>query len=668
MALKWNRKSLINAGIGIGAIVLLIITSLVHFDIQSDTKKEIREKLIGQSFAKKKSELERFFNLGYQTLRTISLLPSVRNIVGENRKHEDEDVVKSGRFSREAKLTVQQLYNNLASNVSVSEIYIVLSGFTPASGQLPFVMYDEIILSEKRVAGTDEAKSIDQPEEVENEEYQYFVKKLEDLRHRPPEYSESDSLDWIPAYSSHSMRTCDNSQYRSVVEGNLKNAEGFIYAVPIFSFTKQIRGLVGAIFRTNQIEALLLDVPKLIITEADETDSLAKNWKMPEEPSHFYLIQKNNKLSIGDRRQPNGDQMGSVLISKIENQIQDDDYHFEKLDIHDTNDWYLAYDLSYQPWQEQLAKNNLILFFEICLILIVAFSILYVRKIKDNTVNKIKSDVLQKISESTQVLTFESQEAKQNGIKMDETSGVLKSATSEMASALSQVEGTACRNDEIARDFAAHFATMAGSVDQLEVAISRISTNMMDLLNSTEQINEVNNIIRQIGYKTKSINEVVVKTQMLALNAAIEAERAGEQGKGFAVVAKEVGGLATRIGSLAEEISVIVVSGASDAQAIVATNKEKVSRNNQNVTEMSGVMTILKQQTFQLVAQTESVANCINEQKMGLKSISSCINQVQSVTDENLALAKTSLALSEKLLTQTRVQDKVLSQINQLLN
>ena len=65
----------------------------------------------------------------YQNIRAISLLPSVRASKGGNVVTEDgEDSVKAGRFPAEGHATVQEIDNNLASQVSVSEIYAVVEG------------------------------------------------------------------------------------------------------------------------------------------------------------------------------------------------------------------------------------------------------------------------------------------------------------------------------------------------------------------------------------------------------------------------------------------------------------------------------------------------------------------------------------------------------------
>src|SRR5699024_4593667 len=86
------------------------------------------------------------------------------------------------------------------------------------------------------------------------------------------------------------------------------------------------------------------------------------------------------------------------------------------------------------------------------------------------------------------------------------------------------------------------------------------STDVLEMTNegfksmdqSTEQMQKINNIVREAVDKVQNLDEqsqqiselvsviqsIADQTNLLALNAAIEAARAGEQGKGFAVVAK----------------------------------------------------------------------------------------------------------------------------------
>ena len=61
----------------------------------------------------------------------------------------------------------------------------------------------------------------------------------------------------------------------------------------------------------------------------------------------------------------------------------------------------------------------------------------------------------------------------------------------------------------------------------------------------------------------KLIRTIAGQTNLLALNATIEAARAGEAGKGFAVVASEVKSLAVQTAKATEDISRLIMRGAS---------------------------------------------------------------------------------------------------------
>lgn len=119
----------------------------------------------------------------YEGARTISLLPSVRQIQGSNRASADEDVVKERRFSEDAHTTVQQIYNNMANNVSVSEVYGILEGLDYKKGQVLFFMYDSVIFQNgDNSDSVEKAKTADTPEESEEAEYEYYPKQIDVLK------------------------------------------------------------------------------------------------------------------------------------------------------------------------------------------------------------------------------------------------------------------------------------------------------------------------------------------------------------------------------------------------------------------------------------------------------------------------------------------------------
>jgi hypothetical protein len=101
-----------------------------------------REQLIQQEgmpqLERKQKLVQDMFNTMYENTRTISLMPSVRQIRGGNRADEKEDVVANHRFTADAFLTVQQVFNNLVSRTRVSEVYAVMDGLDFKKGQVPF--------------------------------------------------------------------------------------------------------------------------------------------------------------------------------------------------------------------------------------------------------------------------------------------------------------------------------------------------------------------------------------------------------------------------------------------------------------------------------------------------------------------------------------------------
>jgi methyl-accepting chemotaxis protein len=65
-------------------------------------RNEVREAVLEP----KAREIESALRIMYESARTISLLPSVRKISGQNRQSDQENVVSQGRFSEDAALTI----------------------------------------------------------------------------------------------------------------------------------------------------------------------------------------------------------------------------------------------------------------------------------------------------------------------------------------------------------------------------------------------------------------------------------------------------------------------------------------------------------------------------------------------------------------------------------
>lgn len=268
-----------------GAIACLLLATLVWGHVALDAyyarrlqadREHLRNQIQTEDLRSKQTDIEQSFKLIYESLRTISLFPGVRLISGGNRVSDDEDVVASKRFSSDARQTVQQLYNNLASNVSISEIYAVVDGFDATRGEVPFFMYDSLALGNASTGNQVPGHDADAPQASEEAEYAYYPQQIAFLKQRYPQFAFNTLAD-IPAVFSPAMPTCDNSQYSSRSKGDARDTFGILYSVPFYNeLDGHFRGVISAVLRMNVLEARLLGVPFVPVTAAERhRDALA---------------------------------------------------------------------------------------------------------------------------------------------------------------------------------------------------------------------------------------------------------------------------------------------------------------------------------------------------------------------------------------------------------
>ena len=236
----------------------------------------------------------------YHAGRTISLLPAVREAQGGNRLSLTDDVVKQGRLAVDTHRMLQQLYANLSAYVRVSEIYLVMDGFDPVKGEVPFFMYDDLI--SVGMTSKESSEHSDIPDVTELEEYDEIVRQLAWFREHASTFTYAAKLDTIPVLMSGPLLTCDTTQLFSKQFGEPRNATGFVYSLPVYDATSgKFKGQVSIILRANVLEAKLLDVPFLPLTPSDVSKMSSQGWKMPA-PSPFVLIEKTRQIEISDRR------------------------------------------------------------------------------------------------------------------------------------------------------------------------------------------------------------------------------------------------------------------------------------------------------------------------------------------------------------------------------
>ncbi len=180
----------------------------------------------------------------YFSLRTIGRLPGVAKIS----KHAEN----LNAFENRA---IQELYNNLMTSVSVSELYIVPINFNPnqidpKTNKLmePAITYDHFIIG--KTADIEKSENSNVPE-IEDYEYQLM---FEQLAHLKKNYSKQLDTEFnsIPLISGREVITCDNSRF-SASKPNDRDRSGLLFSVPYYSESGDLKGMVTAVVLTANL-------------------------------------------------------------------------------------------------------------------------------------------------------------------------------------------------------------------------------------------------------------------------------------------------------------------------------------------------------------------------------------------------------------------------------
>lgn len=216
-------------------------------------------------------------------------------------------------------------------------------------------------------------------------------------------------------------------------------------------------------------------------------------------------------------------------------------------------------------------------------------------------------------------------------------------------------------------------------VDSMMLAISEIETNNTDLSrqmhDSNTQLAEITKLIHEISTKTQVINDIVFQTKLLSFNASVEAARAGEYGYGFAVVADEIGKLAQRSGGAAKEITSMLQESVGRVESIIDDTKDKVDKimviSKEKINFGAEKAKICKESLDEILTSVKSVDELVveistasREQSLGVQQVAHAMNQLESVTNQNSAVAQASSTAGEQLRYQSNSINKVVKSLN----
>ncbi|MGV1894486.1 HAMP domain-containing protein [Agrobacterium vitis] len=222
-----------------------------------------------------------------------------------------------------------------------------------------------------------------------------------------------------------------------------------------------------------------------------------------------------------------------------------------------------------------------------------------------------------------------------NSREMRDAADSLAKRTEQQAAAL---EETAAALEEVASTVKA--STTRTRETRMLVKDARDCTNSSNdvVNNAITAMQRIESVSGEIGTIIGVIDEIAFQTNLLALNAGVEAARAGEAGKGFAVVAQEVRELAQRSAGAAKQIKSLVDRSSTE----VASGVKLVGTAGDALTQIGGFVTKIDD-------NIDAITKAAEEQAIGLQQISSSVNSLDQMTQQNAAMVEETNAISQTL-------------------
>ena len=242
------------AFVGVVAVILCIV-ALTEKRAAQDAALENYIDSSRQHTRETANHVSEQFRQIYQGIRTLARLPAIREI----------DRTASN-FEINARISAQEIYNNLAENVALSEVYIIPHDFDPdridpITGKFeePIATLDHLIVGRNAdgTAAQNHNEKVDKSEvpEIEIFEYRLMREQLVALKAKFGSESKIEGLAY-PAISGREVITCDNTRY-SPTHPNDADRKGLVYSVPFYKKNGKLGGIISAVIITPVIQDML---------------------------------------------------------------------------------------------------------------------------------------------------------------------------------------------------------------------------------------------------------------------------------------------------------------------------------------------------------------------------------------------------------------------------
>jgi methyl-accepting chemotaxis protein len=217
------------------------------------------------------------------------------------------------------------------------------------------------------------------------------------------------------------------------------------------------------------------------------------------------------------------------------------------------------------------------------------------------------------------------------------------SSLEETASSMEELTSTVRQNADNARQANQLAVTASEVAIKGGEVVSQVVATMGSISDSSKKMADIIGVIDGIAFQTN----------ILALNAAVEAARAGEQGRGFAVVATEVRNLAQRSAAAAREIKALI----DDSVDKVGVGGRLVEQAGQTMNEVVASIKRVHDIMGEITAASQ-------EQSDGIEQVNQAITQMDTVTQQNVALVEEAAAAAESLQDQAANLSSLVSVFN----
>lgn len=554
----------------------------------------------------------------YAGVRTMARLPSVRNVL-----------TTGAPLSDDARVTVQELYNSLATAVDVSEVYLVPLALDPDAGPTstaprePVVTFDDLIVG---TAADHEEAGGPELEEIEIHEYRAMREQLAWFAAN----ARADAGLSVPLLTSARLVTCDN---RHVDPAHIRDDDrtGFVLSVPAYGADGRLIGAVSAVVLERVVAAMVPPEATLLMPRGQVP--LAGG--AATEPGFDELVPLD--LPIGEapwRLRSTAEAAAFAALPAVAGETLFCRVGVALLVL---GGLLVGGGASF-AWLRQVRERS-----AVRRILAVAGAAASGRLEARSRV--VGDDVPGRLGAAFDSLT---DSMERSIVAMVQTGGRLEAAVDVLTpstDAIARTVGVASTRAGTASAGTGRLLTQVGQIasgiEQMQGMVRRITDEAQATASVAEEAVTVASDAAQaatrlvvtgeeIGEIATQITDIAAATRMLALNASIEAARAGASGRGFTVVASQVRELADQTARAAD-----IVQQRVDAIRMSSQEMHARMGSIQGVVgEIAQRQRVIGEAVMEQAAATAQMARASSEVAADAEAVGESIQEAAQATEE----------------------------------